>query len=227
MNAPYYEDDLVTLYHGDCREITAWLDADVLVTDPPYGIGWKGSKWKTARVHEGIQNDADTGCRDQALAEWGSKPALVFSDFLKPPPGRIRSTLVYQKPPDAGFMGQGIGWRRDWEPIYALGDWAKSNEKRSAVLRTSAPSVVSVIAQRYPGDTGGGHPHSKPIDVMEQLIMACPPGVIADPFAGSGSTLRAAANLGRKAIGVEVDERYCEIAAKRLDQYALDFGGAA
>ena len=76
----------------------------------------------------------------------------------------------------------------------------------------------------YPGK----HPCEKPLVMVEHMIRVStrPGDTILDPFAGSGTTLRAAANLGRKAIGVELDERYCEVIAKRMDQYALDFGGA-
>lgn len=221
----YYQDELVTLYHGDCREFTEWLDADVLVTDPPYGIGWYGTTWKTAGAHPGIRNDEDTSVRDSALTIWGRKPALVFGDVLQPFPPKTASVLVYQKPPDSGFFGRKNGWRKDWEAVFVCGDWPNVELKRSSVLKTSAPSLVSITARRYPNDTGAGHPHAKPLDVMEQLVGAGPSGVIADPFAGAGATLRAAKNLGRKAIGVEVDEQYCEIIARRMDQYALDFGG--
>jgi DNA modification methylase len=215
---PYYADDAVTLYHGDCREITEWLAADVLVTDPPYGIGWRtggggGGGHTRGRRHDGIAGDSDTSSRDASLLKWGRGPALVFGSFRAAQPAGVVETLVYRKPADSGVLGTSTGWRRDVEPIYALGDWPRMKAARSAVVAARGGVCNAVMRT--------GHPHTKPVDVMEQLIDACPPGVIADPFAGSGSTLVAARNLGRKAIGVELEERYCEVIARRLSQAAL------
>lgn len=220
----YYQDDLVTLYHGDCREHTQWLDADLLVTDPPYGRAWKqgdtgkGRGWASDN-HAGILNDSSTAARDAALEAWGDKPAIVFGDLMLAPPVGTKTVLIYDKGNDAGFTGAVGGYRRNVEAIYLIGKGHGSGlGGRSAIVRTSA-SAGGNLARTT------GHPHTKPLDVMEQLVLNGPSGVIADPFAGSGSTLRAAVNLGRKAIGVELEERYCEVIAKRLDQYALDFGG--
>src|SRR5699024_1316216 len=100
---PYYQVDAVTLYHGDCREIETWEAAQVLVTDPPYGIGWKISDYNGGRRHDGIVNDESTEARDYVLGQWGSvKPAVVFGSPLLPPPRGARQTLVWRKPPDAG-----------------------------------------------------------------------------------------------------------------------------
>ncbi len=215
MTTPYYADDMVTLFHGDCREIREWLAADVLVTDPPYGIGWKrGVKAGRGDAgHSGIANDQDTSARDAALDLWGKRPGLVFGSFYAPAP-LFRHLLAYAKPPDSGVVGSTTGWRRDIEPIYVVGNWPPRTARWSSVIRTSAPGAGD-LASRC------GHPHAKPLDVMMRLVDACPAGVIADPFAGAGSTLVAARNLGRRAIGVELDERYCEIAARRLAQDVL------
>lgn len=225
MRTPYYQDDHVTLYHGDCREIADWLAADVLVTDPPYGIGWKKGLNKAAgsRAHAGIQNDGDTTVRDAALTAWGDKPGAVFGSFYAPAPEPHRQVLVYRKPNDAGVVGSVTGWRRDVEPIYLVGSWPKRNALWSSVLQSRAVMVggANGAAARY------GHPHAKPVDLMETLVSCCPAGVIADPFAGSGSTLVAAKYQGRKVIGVELEERYCEIAASRLAQGDLFSGGVA
>lgn len=217
---PYYADDLVTLYHGDCREITEWLAADVLVTDPPYGIGWKrhggGVKVNRGARHEGIANDTDTSARDAALAAWGARPGLVFASFDAAKPANVKHTLVWRKWDNSGVLGSTTGWRRDVEPIYLTGTWPARAASFSSLITCSGTSGG-------PGSPAGryGHPHAKPLDVMEQLIDACPPGVIADAFAGSGSTLVAARNLGRRAIGVELEERHCETIVARLRQGAL------
>ena len=216
----YYQDELVTLYHGDCREQTAWLDADALVTDPPYGIDWGVPARPGRRAIVPIANDKDTEARDTVLAAWGdTRPAIVFGAPTLPMPDRTRQVLVWEKTLDAGLLGTVAGFRRNWEAIYLIGDLPKRPASSSSVLRSTASTTH--------GARNTGHAHTKPVGIMEQLVAACPDGMVADPFAGSGSTLVAARNLGRKCIGVEYEEKYCEIIAKRLDQYALDFGGVS
>ena len=152
---------------------------------------------------------------------WGSRPAILFGDLLLPPPSGIRRVLIYKKPPDAGIIGSGSGFRKDVEAIYLLGSGFISGGHASAVLSTNAGGMSGTLTTPYQ------HPHAKPVDILETLIARCPTGVIADPFMGSGTTLIAAKRLGRKAIGVEIDERYCEVAARRLSQGVLDFGDAS
>ncbi len=229
MSAPYFSDGTVTLYLGDCRTVTEWLAADVLVMAPPYGRGWCSGSGMTnsygrgrgSIAHGGIAGDADTATRDEALAMWGGRLAMVFGDPLISRPGGTVQVLAYAKPIDAGIKGAHAGFRRDLEEIYLIGAWPVGVGGRSSVLRTGG-----LVAGPRGVATRNGHPHAKPVDVMETLIAACPPGVIADPFAGSGSTLVAARNQGRRAIGVELEERYCEAAARRLAQADL-FGDAA
>ena len=217
--SPYYEDDLVTLYHGDCLDRDTWASmGSVLVTDPPYGISWSiGNHPRRGSVaHAGIANDADTSARDSVLRRWGKdRPAAVFGTWSAQL-SEVRQTLVWRKPPDSGVIGSTTGYRRDTELIFLLGPWPKRSAFRSSVFTTDA-GMASYL---------NGHPHAKPTGLLEALIEGAPDGIVADPFAGSGSTLVAAKALGRRAIGVELEERYCEIAAKRLAQDTL-FGGAA
>ena len=218
---PYYEDEFVRLYHGDCREVAEWLEADVLVTDPPYGIAWTAKKggYKGAGSQVDIRNaiagDGDTAARDWVLDHWAPRPAIVFGSWRATRPTGTNHRLIWHKkgqapgPANAPFMSQD-------EEIYVLGSGfrASSPPLRSVISTTEARSVeVATI----------GHPTPKPLGLMETLIDRCPVGAIADPFAGSGSTLVAAKQLGRKAIGVELEERYCEIAARRLSQDVLPF----
>jgi site-specific DNA-methyltransferase (adenine-specific) len=218
---PYYADESVTLYHGDCREITAWLDADVLVTDPPYGTqfsaenpkGGYGRRQNAGLGPEGfvIANDGSTETRDEALTLWGSKPALLFgSPRLPDPPLAIADRLVWNKKRPGMNGGP---WRYTHESIYVTVGFVRTSD--------AAVSILTAFPKQQ------DHIHGKPLGLMVELVGAAPPGVIADPFAGSGSTLVAAKRLGRKCVGVEIDERYCEITARRLDQGVLDFGVTA
>ena len=220
---PYYEDEHVTLYHGDCLELTEWTSADVLVSDPPYGTqfsaenpnGGYGRRQNAGVGPEGftIANDGSTETRDAALALWGSKPALVFgSPRLPDPPGNWADRLVWDKKRPGMNGGP---WRYRHESIYVT----------AGFVRTSNASVSILTA--FPDQSE--HMHAKPLGLMTALVETAPPGIIADPFAGSGTTLVAAAHLGRHAIGVEIDERYCELLAKRLGQqtFDLDWGDAS
>lgn len=223
----YYQDEHVTLYHGGClTEHREWLEADVLVTDPPYGMSYRDRLGK----HEPIAGDETVEVRDGCLSAWGDKPALMFGTWRVGKPHGVKNVLIWDKGTDLG-MGVSNPWGLSHEEVYVLGGWpplvpgGRAREggtpsREPSVLRVPKPNNASVDRVR-------DHPTPKPVPLMERLIGKCPPGVAADPFAGSGATLLAARNLGRKAIGVELEERYCEIIARRLDQGVLDFGGIA
>lgn len=217
MSTPYYQDDSVTLYHGDCLEIDEWLQADVLVTDPPYGIAYKSNS-RRATVAASIQGDADTSVRDAALGAWGGRPAAVFGTWRRPRPAATRALLVWDTKGALGMGDTSLPWKPAHQEVYILGrGW---QGRRGTDVLTCAP-VQSL------GYNGRLHPHQKPVELMSHLIERAPAGVVADPFAGSGSTLVAAKALGRKAIGVESDEQYLETIARRLSQDVLDFGSAS
>ena len=217
----YYEDEWVTLYHGDCREVTAWLEADVLVTDPPYGMdytGFGGRKGNPRRA-EGrlsIQGDRDTGLRDEVLTMWGDRPALVFGRWNVARPAGVRQVLIWDKGDDPGMGALDIPWGPSFEDCYVLG--------RGFVGKRGG-SVLRVPTMKAGNKDRPDHPTPKPTGLLERLVLNTV-GAVADPFVGAGSTLLAAKALGRRAIGVELEERYCEIAAKRLAQDTL-FGGVA
>ena len=166
-------------------------EADVLVTDPPY-------------PNNAGYFDAAIPSACEVLRLW-RKEALVFWTELELPP--IPLPLV----------GVHIWHRanvngRPYEPVYHFSpDPAK---RRSDVIRTAVPF------ENATGSEYLGHPTQKPVGLMRELLGKVE-GTILDPFMGSGTTLRAAKDLGRKAIGIEIEERYCEIAAKRLSQEVL------
>lgn len=214
---PYYSDELITLFHGDCRNIDAWLAADVLVTDPPYGIAYK-SGWTKTQEHAPIAGDEDPALRDRILAMWGERPALVFGRWDAPRPAATRARLIWDKGDSPGMGDLKLPWGRSDEEVYVLGK-GFAGARGGSVIRSKVQSVADKARPN--------HPTPKPVGLMETLIAKCPPGVIADPFSGSGSTLVAAKLQGRRAIGVELEERYCAMLADRLAQDALPFGEAS
>jgi site-specific DNA-methyltransferase (adenine-specific) len=237
MTEPYYEDEYVTLYHGDCLEHPEWwTDADVLVTDPPYGIGYRSERTTGetradrlahARMlresgQQRIKSDKDTTARDDALQLWGDRPAMVFGHWRKPRPERTVMRLLWIKnEPGTGLASADtIPWITRDEEIYVLANTGSEFTNGSVDVNfIQTRQLMSNVARHV------DHPTPKPIGLMEWLLGKCKPEwTIADPFAGSGSTLVAAKLLGRHAVGVELEEKYCEIAARRLSQGVLDFG---
>lgn len=213
---PYYQDDRVTVWHGNCLEIDTWLGADVLVTDPPYGVAYQSNMNRNRRntkLGRPVVGDGTIKARDAALARWDG-PALVFGRWDIERPVGVHTRLVWDKGPSAGMGNLSIPWGRSDEEVYVIGG-GFIGKREGSVLRVQ----MLMSADRERPD----HPTPKPVPLLERLIEKCPPGVIADLFAGSGTTLIAARNLGRDAIGVEIEERYCELLARRLDQQCFDF----
>ena len=259
MIAPYYQDDAVTLYHGDCLELAdLWTVADVIVTDPPYGetdLSW--DRWPGELIF-------NTMAEGTASPMWCFGSFRMFAenwrDFSR---WRMGQDLVWAKPRGTSFHRDRFArshemimhfYRGRWADLYlappsvdyfgppkdkashAAAAYADGERVRGALGRTRSEYVEtgkrvapSVMHGRAGQNVNLLHPTQKPLGVIEPLVRySCPPGgTVADPFAGSGSTLVAAKALGRKAIGVELEERYCEIAARRLAQDVLDFGESA
>lgn len=240
MTEPYYQDDSVALYLGDSREGIASLadrSVDMVITDPPY----------SDRTHEGTRsNSARAGAHgnrvlsgsfgfdsisatdlESALAEMGRVTrgwVVATLDYrhafhfdMTPPSGlRMLRVGVWVKPspmPQISGDRPGQGWeaiaflhRDDLRPKWNGGG-------RSGVWKSASAQNT-------------GHPTAKPLSMIRDWVrlFSNHGETILDPYAGSGTTLRAAADEGRKAIGWEIDERYCEIAAQRLSQQAFDLG---
>lgn len=193
---PYYVDANCVIYNADCRDVLPELTGSVLVSDPPYpnNAGWFDDSIETARA---------------VLADDRWREAVVFWSELDRPhvPLPLVAVHIWHRTNVNG---------RPYEPAY---HFAEGNKRRSEVIRHAA-----IFDGVGPGcNEYLGHPTQKPLAVMRQLIERTA-GDLIDPFMGVGSTLAAAKQIGRRAIGIEREERYCEIAAKRLGQEVLDLG---
>jgi site-specific DNA-methyltransferase (adenine-specific) len=230
---PYYEDEAVTIYHGDCREVLPGLEADAVITDPPYNVGkdygpghddakekWAHIEW----LHDLLALSAEAsrgpvvffpGRRYMLDAEW-----MVADTGL-----RIVRCLGWHRKEFAGDKWNG-GPAMCWEPIV----WASSEDKPTfnTIFGTYGRDFL-VVPSTHGDPYAQLHPCPKPLAVMKWLVGLFVPemGLVLDPFVGTGTTLRAAKDLGRRAIGIEIEERYCEIAVERLAQEVLDLEMAA
>jgi site-specific DNA-methyltransferase (adenine-specific) len=243
---PYYEADGITIYHGDCFDILHDLsDVDAVVTDPPYSSGgaFRGDRamatttkyvnGETAAYRPEFAGDN----RDQrAFIVWCTMWLNAARRATKPG-GIVASFTDWRQLPSLSDAVQAGGWT--WRGVAV---WEKgfgrptpgrfSNAAEYVVWGSHGPMPEreqyppGIFRSAPPKDRE--HIAQKPLEVMRWLMGVVPPSsLVLDPFMGSGTTLRAAADCGHRAIGIEVDERYCEIAAKRLAQGVLDFGGAA
>lgn len=235
---PYYDEDGIVIYHGDCREVLPRLEAvDHVITDPPYAE-YVHAKARTnpgydkAAIHMPAcrylnfdsLDDSVRGEVGTLIAQIVKRWALVFSD--------LESTEK---------------WREALRPLEYVrtGIWRKLNGAPQFTGDRPAVGCEAITICHPPGRkrwNGGGHQafweypishavtrfHTamKPLALMADLVgrFTDPGELILDPFMGSGTTLRAAKDLGRRAIGIEIEEKYCEVAAKRLSQRVLAFG---
>lgn len=206
---PYYADEFVTLYHGDCREVQPSIGQHSLVTDPPYGLGerWAGGTWAAGPAYADVR-------------EWDSETfdvAVVLAFVADAESAVIWGGNYYALPPTRCWL---IWSKVNAVPTMAAVEMAWTNLHR--------PTAEFREVINPDGNNSRVHPTQKPLSVMEwSLRFAASHLPVFDPFAGSGTTLVAAKNLARRAVGIELNERYCEAAARRLSQSVLDFGGVA
>jgi DNA modification methylase len=194
---PYYQDGAVTIYNSDCRKIIPSLERfDLLLTDPPYGLGEKlhGGSWGTKGTN---WDDA----RPESLIFMGlaKKYCIWGGNYFNLPISR--GWLVWYKPDANGYLSNvELAWT-----------------SLDMTIKYMSYSIAATNPER------NGHPTLKPLKIMLWCLSYFPDcNTILDPFMGSGTTLRAAKDLGRKAIGIEIEEKYCEIAAKRMAQEVME-----
>jgi hypothetical protein len=160
MMTPYYADDAVTIYHGDAREILPCLEADVMVTDPPYGIEYRSGQFGV--LDRSIEGDQDTSLRDDVLDWWRGRPAIVFGSWRKDYPANTRMALVWDQDGALGMGALDLPWKPSWQMIFVLGK-GFSGRRTGGVLRY--PPVQSMARN------GRTHPHEKPVPLMRDLPM--------------------------------------------------------
>jgi len=221
---PYYDHAGITIYHGDCRDILPHLpNVDLTITSPPYNLG--------SNHHTGTSK---TGCYDDDKDESEyQKKQIEIIDLIK------SKNLIYNHKNriKRGVMTTPYQWllKTNWtikqELVWFNGSqnfdkcrfypmteriyWLSKTDGKEFYNHVSSHDLLKFKAV---GTKKGLHTRQFPVDIPNMMVKCFNPDIILDPFMGAGTTLRAAKDLGRKAIGIEIEEKYCKIAAKRLSQ---------
>ena len=247
MTEPYYSDDHVTIYHGDTLDVLPGLSGvGAVITDPPYSSGgaFRGDR-AMGVVAKYVSSDTVAYRPDFAGDNRDQRSFLAWAMLwlnaarVASVPGAVLCSFIdWRQLPVLSDAVQAGGWTwRNlatwWKPGIRMVRGSFSMSAEYVIYGTNGPASTDFDGAvqnvfRSPVVSGKQHIAEKPIEVMRWVMQVVPPGsLVLDPFMGSGTTLRAAADCGMRAIGIEVDERYCEIAAKRMAQGVLDFGGTA
>lgn len=223
---PFYQDDLVTIYHGDCRDVlpSIRIRFDAIITDPPYAIPTQVAQTRTITRNVGDLSIAEAGLEamfreiDRRLVDGGRY--FVFCDGTSYPVlsrvfyGRFNTALLVW---DKGRIGMGREFRKQHELI--LHAW----ENSTPIVESNGKGHADVL-RCPPVGSDRVHDAQKPVPLLAQLMRVCGKSIL-DPFCGSGSTLVAAKQEGRMAVGIEISERNCELAANRCRQGMLPLVG--
>jgi site-specific DNA-methyltransferase (adenine-specific) len=248
---PYFEADGIALYLGDCREVlpALGLTADLSVADPPYGeTALKWDRWPDGWLKAAAEVTRSLWCFGSMRMFLDQRADFHTAGW------KLSQDVVWEKPNGTGFATDRFRRVHEFALHWYRGQWRSVHHDTpvdgvrgpaKTALRTAKPTHTGDIGSVLYVDDGTRlarsvvkvanmhgrslHPTEKPVGILDPLIRyACPEGgLVVDPFAGSGSTLEAARLAGRRAIGIEADERYIERAAQRLAQAPLDFAGEA
>lgn len=221
---PYYEHAGITIYHGDCRDVLV-PECDLMLTDPPYAVGLGNHLGARDGRSDHVLVKAGYASYDDTVENLRGIVVPAVSRLL----GRVTRAIVFcagqhiNEFPKPNVIGGIFFPAAQGRNCWGFASLATAMFYGSG-CRVELGSKATVFSSTAASEKNG-HPCPKPINAMKYFVnLGSEPGnLVLDPFMGSGTTLVAAKILGREAIGIEIEERYCEIAAKRLSQEVLAF----
>lgn len=227
---PYYDEGGVIIYHGDAQELLPDLAADLIATDPPYGVGVDYGPMTNDN-----RPDYWSWMVEMVALMRNASPTVVFTHrvaALRELPAWDWIGVWFKHWSSGTRLGNSVVLPH-WEPVFLYGihgTGTRTGDYTSDVWEVNpvpAPKGTTRGKDGWAASTAGAsHPTPKPVELYRAFIGAFSTvdDVVLDPFLGSGTTLRAAKDMGRRAIGIDREERWCEIAARRCSQEVLDFG---